>query len=362
MKNNTKKAIIGLGVVLVLLLGLWFVIGRQPAEEPVAEKPAAVTPQPVTPQPQPQPVAEKPEPQELVFATTDSPEGAESRLQKMVAELIEERTEGAITFEHVFGGAIGGDKLVTEMLGQGLLQLSRTGGFPSANYLKDVMAINIPFLFKEWEQVERFRDEFRDEMNKEAAKYNLYILAWTMRNPRLLTSNVAVRSPEDIKGLKLRLPEFPTWVHVWGKLGAIATPMPFVEVYGALERGIVDAQENPIETIYAQKFYEVQDYLIMTEHMRWISEWSVNLEWFMGLPEETRNIIKEAFLEMEQYALEVKPEFEGRLLTSIADKIEIIEVDKDALWKAAAPIVREAVEQFMRPDVKEWLLKEGLIQ
>ena len=96
--------------------------------------------------------------------------------------------------------------------------------------------------------------------------------------------------------------------------------------------------------------------------MRFVSDWSVNLDWFMGLPEETRNIIRESFLELEQYAVEAMPEFEGRLLESIAGQIEVIEIDKDALWQVAAPIVREAVEQFMRPDVKEWLLREGIIQ
>lgn len=297
----------------------------------------------------------------IVFANAEGP-GYEVDLQNMVAKMIEEKTGGAITFEHSIGGSLGGDKDVTEQIEQGILKIARTGGYPSANYLAEWMPMNIPFLFDSPEQVQKFINEFRDEINKEAAKHNLYILALTIRSPRQITSNKPIYGPKDLKGLKIRLPEFPAWIDVWQKLGVIPTPMAFTEVYQALQKKVIDAQENPIPTIYSAKLHEVQKYLVLSNHMYWISDWSVNLDWFMSLPEEQREAIKEAFLELEKRSMELAPQYEEKTLKILEEKMEVIKPDTKAIREAAMPAVKEAVKKYLRPEVRDWLVKEGIIK
>ncbi|HBT49982.1 MAG: TRAP dicarboxylate transporter-DctP subunit [Caldanaerobacter subterraneus] len=299
--------------------------------------------------------------EKVVFANAEGP-GYEVDLQNMVAKWIEERTGGAITFEHSIGGSLGGDKDVTEQIEKGILKIARTGGYPSSMYLAQWMPMNIPFLIESPDQVQKFINEFRDEINKEAAKHNLYILAWTMRSPRQITSNVPIYGPEDLKGLKIRLPEFPAWIDVWKKLGVIPTPMAFPEVYQALEKKVIDAQENPIPTIYSAKFQEVQKYLVLSNHMYWISDWAVNLDWFMSLPEEQREAIKEAFLELEKRSMELAPQYEEEILKILEEKMEVIKPDTKAIREAAMPAVKEAVNKYLRPEVRDWLVREGIIK
>ncbi|HDK25724.1 MAG TPA: TRAP transporter substrate-binding protein [Candidatus Atribacteria bacterium] len=299
--------------------------------------------------------------EKVVFPNAEGP-GYEVDLQKMVTGWIEEKTGGAITFQNTVGGALGGDKDVTEQIEQGILKIGRTGGYPSSMYLAKWMPMNIPFLIENEEQCKKFVDEFRDEINKEAAKHNLYILGWTLRSPRQITSNVPIYGPKDLKGLKIRLPEFPAWIDVWRELNVIPTPMAFTEVYQALGKHVIDAEENPIPTIYAAKFQEVQKYLVLSKHMYWISDWTVNLDWLMSLPEEQRKIIKEAFLELETRSLKLSLQYEDKVFKKLEEKMEVIEPDSEAIREAAMPGVRKAISKYLSPEVKDWLVKEGIIK
>ena len=88
-----------------------------------------------------------------------------------------------------------------------------------------------------------------------------------MRTPRELTTKKPVKSLADIKGMKIRVPEMQAHLETWRALGATPTPLAFTEVYTALQLGTVDGQENPLGVIYANKFYEVTEYLALTDHL-----------------------------------------------------------------------------------------------
>ena len=84
---------------------------------------------------------------------------------------------------------------------------------------------------------------------------------------RQMTSNIKVQSPDDMQGQKIRVMENQLHISIWQALGANPTPMAFSEVYMALQQGTIDAQENPFEVIYANRLYEQQDYVILTNHL-----------------------------------------------------------------------------------------------
>jgi len=297
----------------------------------------------------------------ITFATTEGP-GYEVDLQYWVANYIENKTNGKVTFNHVIGGALGGDKQLTEMLQAGALQCSRSGGYPSSVYLAKLMPMNIPFLFRNWKDAREYINEFRDDLTKELEQYNSITLSWTRRGPRQTTSNRPIYKPEDFKALKIRLPEFPVWIKAWQGLGVLPTPMAFTEVYSALGKRVIDAQENPIATIYAAKFYEVQDYLILTEHQHWISDWTCNKQWFESLPKEYQEIFIEAFLELEKYSDEMAPLYDQKLLEEMKGRFkEVITPDKESIYAAARPTVEQIAKETLTPKVLEWLKKKDYI-
>jgi tripartite ATP-independent transporter DctP family solute receptor len=128
-----------------------------------------------------------------------------------------------------------------------------------------------PFLWTDWAQAEKVitSPAFQPQFDELRDKHNILMLSkiwyWGWRN--LTTGPKAVTRPEDMAGLKIRVPESQVFVEMIRAMGAAPTPIPFGEVYTALQQRTVDGQENPIPTIFSRKFYEVQPHLSMTRHM-----------------------------------------------------------------------------------------------
>jgi tripartite ATP-independent transporter DctP family solute receptor len=127
-----------------------------------------------------------------------------------------------------------------------------------------------PFMFRDFAHWNAYRgsDLFRDLAAGYAQKNSgNRIVAVTYYGERHTTSNKPINKPEDMKGLKIRVPDAPLYTMFPRAVGANPTPIAFAEVYLALQNGTVDAQENPLPTIDAKKFYEVQKYIALTGHI-----------------------------------------------------------------------------------------------
>src|SRR5258705_4096501 len=127
-----------------------------------------------------------------------------------------------------------------------------------------------PFIFRDYNHWQAFRNSpvFQDLAQQyEAKSGGNHISGYTYYGQRHLTANKLVQKPEDMKGMKLRVPDAPLFTMFPKAVGAHPTPIACAEVYLALQNGTVDAQENPLPTIDAKKFYEVQKYIILTGHI-----------------------------------------------------------------------------------------------
>ena len=143
---------------------------------------------------------------------------------------------------------------------------------PSLSGLVPALEIaSAPFLWTDWAQAEKIitGPAFQPQFDELRDKHNVLMLSkiwyWGWRN--LTTGRKPSTSPKTLPGLKIRVPESPVWVEMIRAMGGAPTPIPFGEVYTALQQKTVDGQENPIPTIYSRKFYEVQAHLSMTRHM-----------------------------------------------------------------------------------------------
>jgi len=175
-------------------------------------------------------------------------------------------------------------------------------------------------------------------------------IAYFARGPRDLTSNREIRSPDDLKGLKLRVPNVPLFMAVWKTLGAQPTPMAFSEVFTSLQNGTIDAQENPLALIKSGNLNEVQKFVNKTEHVRsWIYLTISDITW-AKLSEEDKKAVMEAASRAQKYERELFLEDEKKLAQDLqASGMTFVDVDQ----KAFAAKARDAVLANVQGEVKQ---------
>ncbi|WP_028579035.1 TRAP transporter substrate-binding protein [Desulfogranum japonicum] len=179
-------------------------------------------------------------------------------------------------------------------------------------------------------------------------------VAYFARGPRNLTSNRPVKSPADLNGLKMRVPNVPLFVDVWKALGAQPTPMAFSEVFTSLQNGTIGAQENPLALIKSASFFEVQKYINKTEHVRsWIYLTISELTW-SKLSEADQKAVLEAGKRAQAYERELFNADEQKLVAELEAKgMTFVDVDNDAFAAKAKDAVLANVKAEIRPIVEK---------
>jgi TRAP-type transport system periplasmic protein len=185
------------------------------------------------------------------------------------AQELAKRTNGRLAVDPFPNSVLGGDVELLKSVQLGSLDLAFVTGSPLPNVVPEVGVLSIPFLFRNAPHAyavldsaigQAYLDKFRPK--------NLVGLAWGENGLRHLTSSKhEIKTPEDIKGLKLRLPQSDVMLAGFRALGAEAATLPFPELYDALQSGKFDSEENPIATIMASKFGQVQKYLTLSGHV-----------------------------------------------------------------------------------------------
>lgn len=274
------------------------------------------------------------EPIEATFAHIFEPGHTLYELAESFAAQVEEQTNGRIKINVVPAGALGGMDSNLEALDLGTIDICLAGESYTSTYYAPLAVSTAPYAFQSW-------DHFRNYLNSDffaelkegyyEATGNRIIGSYTS-GFRSITANKPVRSPEDLKGVKIRVPDAPAFTAMPVACGASPTPMALSEVYLALQQGVVDAQENPLETSYNQKFYEVCDYICISEHMMEPSHIVVSGSFWDKLTDEEKTIV-------ENIAKSVSAEATDKAEASANDYIGLFEeqgctiitdVDKEA--------------------------------
>ena len=213
------------------------------------------------------------------------------------ADKVTQKTKGEVTIKVYPAEQLGKENDLNQQVKSGALDISAPS-MPSLSSLVPALEIaSAPFLWTDWAQAQKvitgpafqpIFDELRD-------KHNVLMLSkiWYWGWRELTNSVRAVSRPEDMAGLKIRVPESPVWVEMIRAMGAAPTPIPFGEVYTALQQKTVDGEENPIPTIYSRKFYEVQSHLTMTRHMLQNNTMIINKRSFEKLSPQFQKLLLE---------------------------------------------------------------------
>ncbi len=186
-----------------------------------------------------------------------------------MAEEVARRTGGRIQIQQFPDSSLGGEVEMLKGVQLGTIDLAFITGAPLPSILPDAGILNIPFLFNGPAHAHAVLDgPIGESYLKLLSGKDLVALAWGENGMRHITnSKRPVVSPDDLRGLKLRLPQSPVMLLGFRALGAEANPLPFPQLYSALQAGVFDGQENPIATIRSAKFAQVQKFLTLSGHV-----------------------------------------------------------------------------------------------
>ena len=182
---------------------------------------------------------------------------------------IAKRTNNRYQIDVFPASTLGKETDINQALSLGTVDIIYTGMAFAGRTYPPMSIASGPFIFRDFDHWQKFRNGpvFREVAKGYEDKSGHKIVGYTYYGQRHLTPNKMVTKPEDMKGMKLRVPDAPLFVMFPRAVGANPTPIAFAEVYLALQNGTVDAQENPLPTIDAKKFYEVQKYIVLTGHI-----------------------------------------------------------------------------------------------
>ncbi len=209
---------------------------------------------------------------------------------------VESKSNGSISVELYPNGSLGGDVQLTESVAMGTLDMALPATSVLTTYSPKFGVLDMPYLFSNAENAFKAMDgELGQYFNGELEKVGIKNLGYSFNGLRSLTNSVRpVNEPADLKGMKVRVMESPVFIDFFETLGANATPMSFNELFTGLQQKTVEAQENPPSLIYSNKFYEVQDYISLTEHVNNFLAFIMNKNLYDSLTAEQQEIISTA--------------------------------------------------------------------
>ncbi|MEY3381834.1 MAG: hypothetical protein RL468_2432 [Pseudomonadota bacterium] len=244
----------------------------------------------------------------------------------------------------VYGSSqLGGDKEMIQKLKLGTIDMA----VPSTVMSSEVDLIGMfemPYIVKDRAHMARIEKEvFWPSIAPAIEKKGLKVLAVWENGVRHITNNKRpIKGPEDLKGIKLRVPEGKWRVKMFQDYGANPSPMKFSELFTALQTGVMDGQENPFTQIYSAKLHEVQKFLSLSGHVYTPAYLTVGARRYGGLPEDVRKALEEAARETQAFVYETATKDESELLAKLRQSgIQVNEVNKDAFIAASKTIYEE---------------------
>jgi TRAP-type transport system periplasmic protein len=267
------------------------------------------------------------------------------------AARLKELTKGQIELTTHHAGSLGGEREHVEGLLQGAVHVASPGAGILGGWYKPAEVFTYPFMFKDVAHKDRVMTSMIGELGDDvAAQSKLRPLGSIPRMPRMLSSNRVIKTPADLKGFKIRVPETTMWKRTFERFGASPTPLAWPEVFQALKSGIIEGQENPMALTFNGGIFDVNKNFALTEHMMQDNMIVVAEALFRRVTDDQRKAMVQASRDMEDTLRPKVIADDVRILDLVkAKNIAINEVDKDAFRKAVDGMDAEF------PHVKKWV-------
>lgn len=253
----------------------------------------------------------------------------------MFAEEVRQRSGGALTVQVISGGAAGSDPTTINAARGGTLDIVLTGNPFFTGLAPKLNVLDLPFLFRDRAHVSRVLDgPIGKELKKELEPANLAVLGfWDIGFRNLTNSRRAVAGPADIRGLKIRTTPNPAHIKAFQLLGATPAPMPFTELFTALETRAVDGQENPTTLILNARFFEVQRHLSLTRHAYTTGILVMSAQRLAALPSAQQEIVRGVAASITPRQRQMNEDGEGPAVAELKAKgMAVVEApDREAM-------------------------------
>ena len=224
------------------------------------------------------------------------------------------------------------------------------------NWAPKAALLALPYGFKTMAEMDKaVNGPLGDEIKKEIVeKAKIIPLAYFARGPRNLTSNKPIKTVDDVKGLKMRVPNVPVFMQFWRGVNAQPTPMAFGEVFTSLQTGVIEAQENPLALIKSASFFEVQKYVNRTEHVRSWIYLTIGERAFNKLNAEQKAAVQEAAKRAQAYERQLMLADEQKLEAELKAKgMTFVETDQSGFAKKAKEAVLAAAKEELKPLIQK---------
>lgn len=278
---------------------------------------------------------------------------------EMLDKLLQERTNGDLSLEIYHSAQLGSERDAVEGVSLGTLEMTLSSTGPLGNFTKDFMIFDLPFIIQDREKAYAWMDgaEGKRILDSLLGQNIVGLSIWENGFRHLTNSKRPVVKPEDAKGLKIRLMENPVHLATFRALGAYPTPMPFGELFTALQQKTVDGQENPLVIIETSKFYEVQDQLALSGHFYSPAILMINKTvWEEKMTAEQRDIFMKAAAEARDWERNYSREMDEKLVETLKSRGMNVTVPDKKVWKDAVASVYTEFEGTLGKDAIQSLI------
>ncbi|SDO42955.1 DctP family TRAP transporter solute-binding subunit [Alkalicoccus daliensis] len=289
------------------------------------------------------------DPQEWRFVVEETQGQVQYVYAQEFADLVSEKSDGALTIDVYEFGALGSEVDQVEQLTDGVVEFAIISPGFTGTLVPEGNIFALQFLFTDDQQMNQDILNESEAINEHLAplyeEQGIMPLSFWTEGAMQWTGNSELRTPDDFDGFQMRTQESPLILESYSAYGANPTAMSWGELYTGLQQGAVDGQENPIFFIADANFNEVQDHMTISNHNMYVTMTTANPDFYNGLDDDTRGIIDEAIEEMRERGFEIQEEQNNDFLSQIEDDdenpteiYELSEEERDAFRELALPV------------------------
>ncbi|MEH0665994.1 TRAP transporter substrate-binding protein [Vibrio scophthalmi] len=263
---------------------------------------------------------------------------------EIFAAKVKEKSNGEMDVKIFPNGMLGSERDQAEQVVTGAIDMAKINGSLAESFEPTYKAISIPFLFRDADHMHTFmRSETAQQLLQSSEGKGFIGLTLYDSGSRSFYSSKPIQTPDDLAGLKVRVPESPTMMEMVRLLGARATPVPFTEVYTALQQGVIDAAENNISSLVEMKHSEVAKYYSMDQHMMTPDLIMISEVTWSSLNDAQKAIVREAAAESMEEEIKIWADIDSKN-KKLAETLDVkfVEVDKDKFREKVAPMLDSA--------------------
>ena len=236
---------------------------------------------------------------------------------KRTAEL----TKGKMEVQIYPSSQLGNERELVEAMQVGTMEMGASTSAVAARFVKEIEIFNLPFLFKDFQHLYKILDsQFGEELDRATQKKGLRVLGWWVGGSRSIYARKPISDLASMKGMKIRTMESPVVVAAWKALGLIPTPIPFGEVYTALQQGVVDAGEGNVISYESMKFDEVAPYLSHIKYLITVQILFISENFFKSLPGDLQSALIQAGKECVAVERKANEEAEEKIIELLKKK------------------------------------------